>query len=291
MPPAWSTNRSKLHFLSREMVPGAGPERFSMKRFSMKRFYIERFSIQHLAVAHVQDAVADSRRLWIVRNHHYGLLQLLVGAAQDRQHGLGILGIKIACRLVGQHDGGTGDQGAGDRDPLLLSTRQFRGPVLQAISNPKQVGEMVEVFPIELFRATGNFMRQQDIVHGAEGRQQVEFLKHKTDLLLAQPGTLRIAQSGEIDAVNQQAPGGWPGQASDVVKKRRLSASGGANDTDKLPGLNLEGNGTESLNFDFSCAINFAEMIGEDDWLHSGFIVPVEVANGSSDAAAAPLLR
>lgn len=46
------------------------------------------FRIQHLAIAHMQDAIPNRGCFRIVRNHHHRLLQLLVGAAQDSEHGI-----------------------------------------------------------------------------------------------------------------------------------------------------------------------------------------------------------
>src|SRR5436305_11019632 len=57
------------------------------------------------AVAHVDDAVAELRRFRIVGDHQDGLSQFLVRLPQHVQHHVGILGVEISRRLVGQNDG------------------------------------------------------------------------------------------------------------------------------------------------------------------------------------------
>ena len=49
-------------------------------------------------------------------------------------------GVQVAGRLVGEQQVGLGDQGPGDRDPLLLAAGQLARPVLDPVAeaNPVQ---------------------------------------------------------------------------------------------------------------------------------------------------------
>ena len=51
------------------------------------------FRRDDLAIAHVDDAVAETGGLRVVRDHHDCLAQFLIGLTQHVQHDIGILGI------------------------------------------------------------------------------------------------------------------------------------------------------------------------------------------------------
>ena len=52
-------------------------------------------------------------------------------------------GVEVAGRLVGEQQVGLGDQGPGDRDPLLLTAGQLTRPVLDPVAeaDPAQRGD------------------------------------------------------------------------------------------------------------------------------------------------------
>ena len=77
-------------------------------------------------------------------------------------------------------------------------------------------------------------MRQQDVVHGGEGRQKVEFLEDETDFMFTQTGAFGIAQGGKIYTINKEPAGRGMGQTANTVEQSGFSTSGGADNTDKL---------------------------------------------------------
>ena len=80
----------------------------------------------HLAVTHVNNPVAVFGGFGIVSNHQNGLAQFFVRLSQHAEDDIGILGIQISGRLVGEHDGGLVDQSASQGDPLLFSAAKVR---------------------------------------------------------------------------------------------------------------------------------------------------------------------
>src|SRR5918912_50632 len=74
-----------------------------------------------LAVAHVDDAAAHGGGLRVVRDHDDGLVEAVVHLLKHVQDDGGVLRIEVAGRLVGQDDGGPCDDGARERDALLLA--------------------------------------------------------------------------------------------------------------------------------------------------------------------------
>ena len=79
------------------------------------------------AVDEEDHAVGVRRRDRVVGDHHD---RLAAGRRRSRAAGRAprgaVRGVERAGRLVGEHDGRVGDQGAGDGDPLLLAAGQLR---------------------------------------------------------------------------------------------------------------------------------------------------------------------
>src|SRR5581483_3079079 len=118
------------------------------------------------------------------------------------EHGLGVLRIQVAGRLIGQHDGGPGNEGAGDGYPLLFAAAQFGGPVIKPATDREQLAEMVKILEVQRLLAAADGVRNLDIAHGREGRQQVEFLKDKADAMFAKPGAFAVAERGKVYAID-----------------------------------------------------------------------------------------
>ena len=78
-------------------------------------------------------ALRARRRLGVVGHHHDRLAELAVQLVHEAQHLLAGRAVEIAGRLVGHHERRVGDQGAGDRDALLLAARQLVGIVIQPV--------------------------------------------------------------------------------------------------------------------------------------------------------------
>ena len=78
-----------------------------------------------LAVAHIDVAIGKLSRIRVVSDHQHGLAQLLVGLLQQGEHGFRILGVEIAGGLVRQDDRRLVDQGARQRNPLLLTAGEL----------------------------------------------------------------------------------------------------------------------------------------------------------------------
>src|ERR1700738_2622883 len=91
------------------------------------------FRSDDLTVAHMNNSIAIAGGFRVVRNHEHGLAQFPVGMPQHGQHDLGILGIQIARRLVGQNNRWLVVQCAGQRYSLLLSPGKFGRAMMQSL--------------------------------------------------------------------------------------------------------------------------------------------------------------
>src|SRR5215207_6488139 len=88
--------------------------------------------VDDLAVGQEHDPVGVGGGHGVMRHHHDGLAEGVDGLAHEGQELAAGLGVEVARRLVGEDDLGPGDQGAGRRHPLLLTTGELRGPVPEA---------------------------------------------------------------------------------------------------------------------------------------------------------------
>ena len=96
--------------------------------------------------------------------------------------------IEAAGRFVGQQQGRMQDEGAGQRDPLLLAAAE----VLRIVRQPLAESHALQQFTRGLDRvaalghAPAEFERQQDVLERVQVRQQLERLEHESEALRPQ---------------------------------------------------------------------------------------------------------
>ena len=138
-----------------------------------------------------------------VGDEHDRLAELVAGAPQlveDLAAG-GV--VEVAGRLVGQQDRRPADEGAGQRDSLLLAGGQLVGPVALAAEQVHQLEDLVDArgrVAVARIHA-GDGERQRHVLVDVEERDQVEELEDEAGLLAPQAGGLGIAQVADDLAV------------------------------------------------------------------------------------------
>src|SRR5271154_4428177 len=80
---------------------------------------------------------------------------------------------------------------------------------------------------------------QCDVVVRVEGGEQIKPLKDKADFVTAQQGARGIAHGREVVAIEEYAPGGGLGEATDHVQHGGFAAPGRAHDGDEFAGKNV----------------------------------------------------
>jgi len=216
----------------------------------------------------VDHAISDGGGFGIVRDHQNCLSELLVGLPQHVEHNAGILCIQIAGWLVGKDQRGMIDERSGQRDALLFAAGEFARTVMQASLEAKQLYDPVKVLAIHRAIFPADLVSDADIAHGIESGEQIEFLKDKSDFALAQGGAPGIGELREINAVDQHAPAGWPGETTEDVEERGLAAARRANDADKLTAVHGKTGPAQGRNIDLADVINLADVLCLDDMRH-----------------------
>ena len=82
--------------------------------------------------------VGVRRGMWIVRDHHNRLVKILVQTFQDFEDFSGRMAIEVAGRFVSQQQSWIADDGTGDGDTLLLTTRKLLGKMVHSVFETNQ---------------------------------------------------------------------------------------------------------------------------------------------------------
>ena len=144
--------------------------------------------------------------------------------SQEREDLLAGLGVERSCRLVGEDDLGPGDQGAGDRDALLLAAREFSRSVLDACRKADAPGNLDQ--PVLGDRPFGESKRERDVLLDGQGRDEVERLENEADALAAQPAQRVFVEAREIHLGQMHVPDRGPVEAGGTVEEGALAGAG-----------------------------------------------------------------
>ena len=131
--------------------------------------------------------VGVRRRDRVVGDHDDRLAAASSTQARSRaEHLVRGRGVEGAGRLVGQDDGGVGDQRPGDRDALLLAAGELRGQA--PAPSPRPTCSSSARTRFRSTRCPASRIGQPDVLLGGEVGHQVEALEDEPDPLAAEPG-------------------------------------------------------------------------------------------------------
>ena len=132
-------------------------------------------------------------------------------------------GVQVAGGLVGQDDGGTVDQGAGDRYALALSAGELVGLVIHA-------GFEIDVAQrglgaLDALGCGGAVVDegQLDVVQSGGAGQQVEGLEDEADFLVADTGQFIVVEGAHQLVVEPIVAFGGRIEATDQVHEGRFA--------------------------------------------------------------------
>ena len=220
--------------------------------------------LEDFAVAHLDGAVCVGGGFGVVGDHEDGLAEALVEVAEEIEDDVGIFGVEIAGGLVGEEDGGTVDDGAGDGDALLLATGECAGLMLHTGFDAEHVQDFFEL-SVEGDGAGGDVTYDLDVLLGGEGGEQVVLLEDEAYGAFAEVVTLRVGHLREVATVDGDGAGGWRGEAAEDVEEGRLAGAGGADDGEEFTACNLKVDPLQGIDADFADAEGFGERADLDD--------------------------
>ena len=138
----------------------------------------------HPPIGEQHDPVGVRPRHRVVGDHHHRAPVLVDDLAEQAEHLMSGTGVQRSGWLVGEYHLGPGDQGPGDRDPLLLAAGKLRGTVAQALLQPDPGGDLTHSRASR--PAAVQAQRQRDVLGDGERWQQVEGLEDEPDPLTPQ---------------------------------------------------------------------------------------------------------
>src|SRR6202040_1960475 len=103
-------------------------------------------------------------------------------------------------------------------------------------------------------------------------RQQIEALENEANFMTAELGTRRVAELGQIVAVDEHTTARGLRQSADDVEERGLSAAGRTHDGNRLSGQDFKVNATERRHFHFASPVKFPQTFSFEYRLQ--FILP-----------------
>jgi hypothetical protein len=132
-----------------------------------------------------------------VGDHDHRLPELIDGLAQQVEHVGARPRVEVPGGLVGEDDRRLGDQGAGNRDPLLLTAGELGGAVGAPVLEADGADQLV--YPSLVGLAAGDRERQHQVLLGGEDREQVEELEDEAELVAPQLGQLGVVEDRMLE--------------------------------------------------------------------------------------------
>jgi hypothetical protein len=214
------------------------------------------------AVRDKQDPIGGRRSARVVRDHHERLTVVLHRAAEQVEDLATRLRIEIPGRLVGENHAGPAHQRPCDRDPLLLTARELRGPMLAAVLETDLPEQVVEEPGLRLPAPEGQ--RQDDVLLRSQHRQQVEELEDEADVLPAQLRDLGVAEIADPCSRNRHVALSWLVERRKEVHQRRFPGARGTHDRSQHPTLDTERDAAQRVHGRVTLAVDTAQFVRLD---------------------------
>ena len=156
---------------------------------------------------------------------------------QPLQQQPGGFGVQGPGGLVGQHQGGPGDDGPGGGAALLLSAGHLIGILVQTVPDAQQLRRLLHPVPDLGGRGAEDGQGQGNVFKGGKGVQQIAVLEDEAQPLPAEAGEGPAPQAGQLLPIHLDGTGGGPVDGGDAVEQGGLAGAGGPHDPHILPRL------------------------------------------------------
>ena len=170
----------------------------------------------------------------LMRVEQDGDAELAIDAAEEIEDRARRLRIERRGRLVAEQHLRFRGQRPRDADALLLAAGKLRRIARALIGEADELQQRQHLArdrgPVE----ARDLERQRDILEGGARRQQVEMLEHHADRAPHAP-PLALAGRGDVDIVDDDAPGARPLEPIDQADQRRFAGAGPTDDPENRP--------------------------------------------------------
>ena len=201
----------------------------------------------------------------LVGDHDDGLVHLLIDLAEQVEHQPGVLRIEVRTRLIGKQDVGLVHHRPGDRDPLLLTAREFSREVVLPVEQADLPEDADACLAVLVFGSVlPEHGRKRDVLHHREIEYQREILEDVPELVEPEHGLLVIGEGAYIGPVYHDPAGSGDIQQPQHMQKRGLAASACSHDPEKLSLCNIERHAIQRPHLDTPHPVDFRQILDLD---------------------------
>lgn len=169
----------------------------------------------------------------VVGDHDDGLAKFINGAPHEVENFGSCLAIEVAGRFVGKGYVGARRKSSCYGHALLLASGKLRWFVRKPICEADRLDYFVE--QLLVVGGLSEVERQGDVLDCSQGRDEVERLEHKADLVPAQQRELLFAERAQVGVANDHFAAREPIEASKTVHESGLARARGAHNCGELP--------------------------------------------------------
>src|SRR6266545_7304694 len=243
-----------------------------------------------------EDPVGDLLQAGVVADDHHAAAVLGGELAQQPGDLAAVGAVEVGGRLVGQDERRVVGQRPGDRHALLLPAGELVGAEAEAVAQPHPFEQLAGAPVGGGAGDPGEVAGQLDVLGGAERAEQVEVLEDEAEAVGAQGGQPPLGRAGEVDAVEEDGPGGGSQHRAEHQQQGGLAAARGPHDEHDLARGHAEVDVAGGADRQGACAVRLgapadADRLGRGG--HDGLLKAVAGSTRSTrrsgtTAAAAP---
>ena len=217
-----------------------------------------------------ENALGALGELEIVGHEDQRGATLAVEPEDEFDHGIRRVAVQITRGFVAEQKARAIDEGAGQRNPLLFATGQADGIVIHALAeaNPRQEltrSGLTSDFPAQL-------ERNQHILQGGQGGDELEILEHEADGLVPHPGSTVLIHRPEVAAFHFNHPLAGHIQAGTEPEECGLATARWADNGTGLTSQKRERNLLEHCQRSGCGGVRLGEMLDIQDGLNTHWL-------------------
>jgi hypothetical protein len=221
-----------------------------------------------VSVFHGEDAVGDVQDAAVVRDEEDGAASVAGEFLQELDDFAPGLTVERGGRFIGEDQLGSGGEGAGDGDALLLSPRKAAGEVVEPVAEAHALEQVGGAVAGLAGRDLGVELEHQlDVLAGGEELEQVVLLEDEADVAAGGEEYV-VGGVGEVAAQDGERAFADDAKSADQGEEGRLAAAGGAGEEHDLAWGDGEGDVKEDLLAEIAFAKGKVDAVGVDDVGH-----------------------
>ena len=176
----------------------------------------------------------------VVGDDNEGEIELLFERKEEFLNFFPILGVEVACGLIGHENLRTLDESSGDGDTLTLPPTQLRGVVGQALLKPHSLQEFPGPLLGDGHGVSPNEERHHDIFEGRELHHKVVELEDKPQAFVAKMGQCLVVEAEKVLSLKENSPLGGAVQSSQYMQEGALASTGCPQNAKGLSRVHIE---------------------------------------------------